>query len=112
VGIVSTQDSPGRWGRLAADLAATGIDARVIERPWTEVRYGRMTSGVSRSIVIKHPAGGTVEVHDKWWRKNLDVWIGWAVHVEGPDSIEIRHWPLTKKRSEAVAAVRQALESR
>jgi hypothetical protein len=89
-----------RWDRLAATLAAAGIDATVHARSYP--------GGTSRSITIKLP-GGLLEVHDKWWRKNADVWIGWQVHTENADGIVTREWPLTKKRSEVAAAVAEAL---
>lgn len=98
-----------RWSRLAADLTELGVEVRVTEQSYTQELYGRVQHGVSRSITFRHQGGGLVEVHDKWWRKNPDVWIGWQVHVENCDSIEVQHWPITKKRSEVVAAVRDAL---
>lgn len=106
-----TESKPStRWDRLAADLAAgIGAEVRVDEKPYTEAYYGRVRQGVSRSITVRLPSGGLVEVRDGWWRKNPDVWIGWRVEVSGPDSITRRTWPNTKKRSEVVAAVRDAL---
>lgn len=98
-----------RWDRLVADLAGVGVEARVDEKPYAEEVYGRVRHGVSRSITLRHSGGGLVEVGDGWWRKNPDVWIGWQVSVDGPDSIIRRTWPNTKKRSEVVAAVREAL---
>lgn len=99
----------GRWDRLAADLAAAGIEASVYSRPYSEGRHGRIEHGVSYGIVLAHPAGGTVEVHDKWWRKNDSVWVGWQVHREGADAIEIEHSPLTKNRRDVVTYVRRML---
>lgn len=90
-----------RWDRLAASLADAGITATVSPRPYP--------GGVSYSITLRRPDGHLVEIHDRWWRKNPAVWIGWQVHLEGRDSIVIRDWPVTKKRSEVVAAVKAAL---
>lgn len=98
-----------RWDRLVADLAGAGVEARLDEKPYAEEVYGRVRHGVSRSITLRHPGGGLVVVGDAWWRKNADVWIGWQVWVEGPDSFVRRTWPLTKKRSEVVTAVCEAL---
>jgi len=90
-----------RWARLAESLAAVGVAARVDVTPYP--------GGVNRSVTLK--AGNSlIEVSDAWWRKNPDIWIGWQVHIEGrQDSIVKRTWPVTKKRSEVVAAVREAL---
>lgn len=99
-----------RWGRLAADLAAEfGTSVRMVEKPYSEAVYGRVRHGVSRSAILGHPGGGAVEIHDGWWRKNPDVWIGWQVWVDGPDGIVRREWPATKKRSAVISAVREAL---
>ncbi len=98
-----------RWERLAADLSEIGVEVRVTERPYAESAYGRVQYGVSRGMTLRHPGGGLVGVRDKWWRKNPDVWIGWQVDVANREGIEVRHWPITKKRSEVVAAVRDAL---
>jgi hypothetical protein len=101
--------SAARWERLKASLAAAGVDATVDERPYSEAVYGRVQHGVSRSIAIRTPDRGFVEIGDGWWRKNPDVWIGWKVVVSGADSIITRDYAPTKKRSEVVAAVKEAL---
>jgi hypothetical protein len=90
-----------RWDRLVADLNAAGITAELTERAYP--------GGVNRSITLRHPAGGVVVIYDQSWRKNLDVWIGWVVYREGRDGIEISAARPSKKRSEVVTAVRQAL---
>lgn len=91
-----------RWDRLVVDLTLAGIAASVDERPYP--------GGTSRSITLRHPRGGIVHIGDSWWRKNPDVWTGWQVTREGADSI-VRGWSRgMKKRSETVAAVRDALD--
>lgn len=88
-----------RWERLVASLAAAGIDAKVD------------FNGLARSICIRLE-DHFVHIGDKYWRKNADIWIGWQVCTEGRrDSIVQRIWPLTKKRSEVVAAVLEAVAS-
>lgn len=101
--------APDRWDRLAADLAAAGITARIDRKPYTETRYGRLVSGVSSSIFIRHPQGGSVEIDDKHGRGGK--WYGWTVSRIGADSITIGRptWG-TKKRGEVVAAVRTRME--
>lgn len=106
---MSMTGARARWDRLAADLAEVGVEARVDEKPYTEAVYGRVQHGVSRSVTLRHPGSGLVGVRDGWWRKNPDVWIGWGVFVEGADGIVRRTWRNTKKRSEVIAAVREAL---
>lgn len=101
--------SSARWDRLAADLAAAGIAARVDGRPYSETRRGRAVHGVSRSITLRHPAGGLVTIGDQWWRKNLDVWIGWEVTREDADGITLGRPVRSKNRGDVVAAVRAAL---
>lgn len=88
-----------RWDRLVQSLAAAGVEARLDQRPYR--------GGITKSISIRL-ADGLVEIHDKWWRKNDTVWIGWQVHAEGRDSIVRRTWSLTKKRGEVVASVLEA----
>jgi hypothetical protein len=85
-----------RWGRLVASLAADGITAKADRQ--------------SESYSISIRTGDVwVEIHDKWWSKNTDVWIGWQVHTETADSIVRNVWPLTKKRGQVVADVREAV---
>lgn len=98
---LSPAKPPTRWDRLQADLAAAGITARVDARPYP--------GGTTRSITIQ-AATVLVCVHDTWWRSNDAVWTGWEVYTEGrADSLVKRTWPRTKNRSQAVAAVRDAL---
>lgn len=90
-----------RWARLTRSLADAGIPAEVSERAYP--------GGISRFIAIRHN-DLLIEVHDKQWRKNDAVWIGWQVHTEGAhDSIVRRVWPCTKKRGSVVSAVTEAL---
>jgi hypothetical protein len=84
-----------RWQRLADSLTAAGIPATV------------SGSGESRSIALRLD-GVRVEIHDKWWSRNLDKWIGWQVHTETSAGYTVRVWPITKKRSEVVAHVTEA----
>jgi hypothetical protein len=88
-----------RWERLAARLTVAGIDAKLSQR-----------SGPG-AYFISIPAGDVnVEVHDKWWSKNPDVWIGWQVHTDNVRTmLSSRGSALTKKQSEVVAAVREEL---
>lgn len=97
-----------RWDRLAADLAAAGIDARLDRRRYVQAERSRIVNGVSSSIFIRHPQGGSVEIDDKHGRGGK--WYGWTVTRTGADSITIGRptWGTTK-RSEVVAAVRTAL---
>lgn len=93
-----------RWDRLVSDLAAAGIEARLDEKPYADIVRGRVETGVSRSVFIRTPTG-SVAVTDQWWRKNPAVWIGYRVIVEDREGIVTRLFPITKKRSEVVAAV-------
>jgi hypothetical protein len=92
-----------RWTRLQADLQTAGIETRLTERSYP--------GGVSRSIQFRS-GDRVIHIGDQWWRKNLDVWLGWEVGIEGPDAITIRTFPLTKRRSEVVAAVQAAMKDR
>jgi hypothetical protein len=96
--------SETRWDQLAADLRAAGVQARLDQRPYTQAVYGRVEHGVSRSIFIRHPQGGSVEISDKYGRGGK--WYGWTVTRVGADSIVIGRdsWGTTK-RSEVVATV-------
>jgi hypothetical protein len=97
-----------RWDRLAADLKAAGIETSVTRRPYTESQRGRIVNGVSSSMFLKRPDGaGVVEVRDKYGRNGS--WLGWQVSRADREGIVQDDAPLTKKRSEAVAAIRQRL---
>lgn len=101
--MTTTQSPDGaRWQQLADSLAAAGIEHLGIN---TSFYHG----GVTRYLSWPAADGSAVAIHDKWWSKNDDVWVGWQVHAENGDSIVTREWPITKKRSEVVAAVKQAL---
>lgn len=86
-----------RWQRLQADLAAAGIDVDITTN-----------NARSSSIWLRH-GDKLIQVGDRWWRKNADIWIGWQVDVSGADDLLISSSKITKKRSEVVAAVRGAL---
>lgn len=91
-----------RWERLKESLAASGVEATIDTRAYPGGRSYSMAFSLGRP-------GWTVEVKDQWWRKNLDVWLGWEVGVVNPEGVWVREWPLTKKRSEVVAAVIEGL---
>lgn len=90
-----------RWQRLAVTLAEHGVDAAVDERPYP--------GGVTRSIVIRRPNGGVVEISDQWWSKNVDVWIGYGVYKVGRDDITEKSYPYSKNRRTVVDYVKDAL---
>lgn len=91
-----------RWVRIAATITAqAGISVAA--------DHTNYPGGVNYSITHRLPSGHIIGVIDQWWRKSHDVWIGYAVWIESPDSITQREWPLTKKRSDVVPAVREAL---
>lgn len=104
---MSRGDSRPRWSRLAEELAA--LDPRVDERPYAESVRGRVEHGVTRSITFRHPAGGVVHIADRWWRKNPDVWVGWEVAREDREGMQLRVFPLTKKRGDVARFVGEAL---
>ncbi|KMV17640.1 hypothetical protein ACT17_15280 [Mycolicibacterium conceptionense] len=103
--------SAARWQRLVDDLAAAGVESSVLDKPYTESVYGCVHHGVSRSITMLHPVSGIISISDRQWSKNPDVWVGWQVFREGRDSIVIRTWPITKKRSDVVAHVLEAFNT-
>lgn len=86
-----------RWDRLVATLA--DVTPAEVDR-----------HGESREINIR--AGRSlVVICDTWWPRNIDVWTGWQVYIEGPDSIATRTYPRTKKRGEVRRNVADALAS-
>jgi len=101
--------SAERWMRLAGELAAAGIETKVHERPYSEAVRGRVQHGVSRSIVIRRGDGMLVEIHDRWWAKNSDVWIGWTVTLSDRQSIVRMERRGLKRRADAVLAVLEVL---
>lgn len=90
-----------RWGRLAASLEAAGVAVTVSTRSYP--------GGITRFMSIRRPDGSMVGIHDKAWRRNYDLWVGWEVHLADREGIAIQIWPITKKRAEVVAAVLAAL---
>lgn len=104
--------SAARWARLAATLAEAGHAVTVDERPYSELVYGRVQHGVSRSVTMRLDDGYLVEIGDAWWRKNPDVWIGWQVDLVAADGIVIRSFPRTKKRGEVAGRVAAARQDR
>jgi hypothetical protein len=89
------------WMKLEARLNEAGIKCHVTARSGT----GR----TAHFIAIRH-GDSTVEVHDQWWRKNEQVWIGWDVYEQNDRTgITGRTFPLTKKYSEVVSRVTELL---
>lgn len=105
--------SAERWLRLVATLEEAGVErVTITERPYAEERYGRLSQGVQRSILLPAVGGATIEIGDQWWSKNTDKWIGWSVCLVGDDDDIIQHrWPLTKKRADVRDAVLSALKT-
>jgi hypothetical protein len=105
-----TTQTADRWDRLFADLTIKGITASLDRKPYQEYEYGRPVQGISSSIFIRHPDGGSVEVDDKHGRGGK--WYGWTVTRVGCDSIIIGRptWGTTK-RSEVITAVSNMLEA-
>jgi hypothetical protein len=92
-----------RWDRLSADLKAAGIDCTLYRRT------GQYGCGPKAEITITE-GDRKVVISDKWWNKNIDVWVGWQVFAEDHEGITLgRPSRWTKKRSETVANVRTAL---
>jgi hypothetical protein len=96
--------SAARWDRLVADLAAAGVPAKVTAKAYSQVEYGRVVSGVSRSIGIGH-GEGLVMVRDRYGRGGK--WYGYSVCVtQGEHDREVCR---STKRPEVVAAVVKAV---
>lgn len=92
-----------RWDRLADALTVT-CPPQVFA-----VTTRSYPGGVSRSVIHRLPDGDSVEVRDTWWVKNHDVWTGYRIDLVDQEGIIRRTWPITKKRSEAAAAVLAAI---
>ena len=90
-----------RWEHLLVSLGEAGSAARV------GIRDG--INGTSRTITLRQPNGCFVVISDRWWHKNPDIWVGWEVWVEDTDSLAVRDYRWTKKRSEVVANVQDAI---
>lgn len=100
-----------RWDRLAQALKDAGFEGRLDRKPYTEQYRGRVRSGLSCSITITVPGKGLITVSDKYYAKNLDVWLGWTVCAEGLDSITRgRDSYAIKNRSSVVNDVRAAVK--
>ena|ERR1044071_7219140 len=87
--------SDSRWGRMSQTLAEAGIENKITERSYA--------GGVSRSIQVRINPTHILIVHDKWWTKNPDVWVGWSAYVENTrTALAVRDngWKATKKRAE------------
>jgi len=100
----------GRWDRLAADLTEAGFNAKVDAKPYQDIYLGRPRCGFTRSITLRVPGRGLVEISDKWWVKNPDIWVGWTVNAENTESFLVGCAPrASKNRRETVTAVKAAL---
>ncbi|MDR7254990.1 hypothetical protein J2X46_003992 [Nocardioides sp. BE266] len=104
--------SAARWDRLVADLAAAGesagsielMAAKVTAKAYSQVEYGRVAQGVSRSIGIGQ-GEGLVMIRDRYGRGGK--WYGYSVCVtQGDHDREVCR---STKRSEVVAAVVKAV---
>ena len=106
--MTATATREDRWDRLFADLAAEGITCRLDRRPYQQVSYGQLEQGVTSSIFIRHPLGGSVEIDDRHGRGGK--WYGWTVSRIGADSI-ITGRPArgATRRGDVVTAVKNAL---
>jgi len=96
--------SAERWERLAAALAAAGVPATVTARAYTQVEYGHIVHGVSRSIWLGQ-GEGLVVIRDQHGRGGK--WYGYAVTITEGD--HDRDLCRSTRRSEIVAAVLEAV---
>jgi hypothetical protein len=88
--------SAARWVAMAKTLTEAGYTVKVSERAYP--------GGVSRSITIRTDSS-IIEVSDTWWRKNLDVWTGYAVWRSNLDSIVTANKTNLKSRADVRRAV-------
>lgn len=96
--------SAERWDRLVADLVAAGVPAKVTAKAYSQVEYGRVVHGVSRSIGLGQ-GEGLVMIRDRYGRGGK--WYGYSVCVtQGDHDREVCR---STKRSEVVAAVVKAV---
>jgi hypothetical protein len=96
--------SAERWDRLAAALTAAGVPATVTAKAYSQVEYGRVVHGVSRTIWLGQ-GEGLIVIRDHYGRGGK--WYGYAVSItEGDHDRDLRR---STKRSEVVAAVIEAL---
>jgi len=58
---------------------------------------------------VRHPNGGLIQAGQRFWSKNTDKFVGWAVTYEGRDSINRGGEFRTKKLSEVVAEIQRLL---
>ncbi len=91
--------SADRWYRLADELEAAGIAAKVDRRTF---RAANGITGVSHSMMIRRDGRPTVEVRDTWWPKNDTVWTGWQVDITDRDGFIVRSLDRTKSRADVV----------
>lgn len=96
--------SAARWDRLVADLLSAGVPAKVTSRTFSQLEYGRVVHGVSRSIGIGQ-GEGLVMIRDRYGRGGK--WYGYSVCVtQGDHDREVCR---SAKRSEVVGAVVKAV---
>lgn len=103
---MSTDPNAARWDRIAALIGeAVGQPVTVDTKTGSE-GYGRQIRHyTTRSISYRLPNGWRVGIHDAWWRKNPDVWIGYQTFLEDREGIIKGERRPTKSRSEAVRNV-------
>jgi hypothetical protein len=100
-----------RWERLLGQLQELDIEARLDERTFTGGTYYRPVEKTGYSITVRTADRGLIQIGDKMWNKNLDVWVGYKAHLEGRDGIVKKDMRWTKKRSEVVAWVQATLKT-
>jgi len=106
--MTDTATRQDRWDRLAADLAAAGIQGRIDRKPWQGTEYGRVVHGVSSSIWIAVPGKGGVSISDKYGRGGK--WYGFSVTAEDREGIVVGRFGWAQpKRSVAVTEAQAAL---
>jgi len=95
--------SAERWDRLAAALTAAGVPATVTAKAYSQVEYGRVEHGVSRSIWLGQ-GEGLIVIRDRYGRGGK--WYGYTVSItEGDLDHDLCR---STKRSDVIAAVVQA----
>lgn len=74
-----------RWQRLADDLIAAGFPAKVTERAYSQLEWGRVVHGVSRTIILGTGVG-SICIRDRFGRGGK--WYGYVADVQQADGTD------------------------
>jgi len=97
-----------RWERLLGLLQELGVEPRLTERKFWGGTYHRPVEKIGYEITIRTP-DGLIEIGDRMWNKNPDVWVGYTAWLSDREGIVKKDMRWTKSRAEVVEWVKNTM---